>query len=116
MQLKRIYQQPSKDDGVRILVDRVWPRGVSKEKAHLDEWLKEIGPSPALRKWFDHDPKKFIAFKEKYIEELENDTEKVKALHTLKDYMKENNGEITLVYAAKDEVHNHAVILKELIT
>ncbi|GAE95453.1 hypothetical protein JCM21714_4697 [Gracilibacillus boraciitolerans JCM 21714] len=97
------------------MVDRVWPRGVTKEKAKLDAWLKNIGPSPKLRKWFEHDPDKFQDFKEEYLQELKNDSEKKDALHQLEEYYYEHNGEITLVFATKELKYNHVVILKEIL-
>lgn len=111
--LKRIYDESSEDDGVRILVDRLWPRGISKEKANLDEWLKEIAPSTELRKEFNHDPNKFPDFKQKYKEELklEKQREQLKELmEIVKDY-----SNVTLLYAAKDEKYNQAVVLKEVL-
>ncbi|WP_163539332.1 DUF488 family protein [Gracilibacillus sp. YIM 98692] len=113
LQLKRIYNKAEPTDGFRILVDRVWPRGVPKDKANLDLWLKEVGPSPALRKWFDHDPRKFSTFKEKYLEELENDPEKAAAYEELLDCYKQYNGKVTLIFATKELTYNHVVILKE---
>lgn len=110
LQLKRAYEKPSKEDGLRILVDRLWPRGLTKDKAFIDVWLKEIAPSTELRKWFDHDPEKWTEFKKRYKEELKNNKEQVAIL---KSHLK--NGPVTLIYAAKDETHNDAVVLKELI-
>lgn len=110
LKTKRIYEEYKKDDGFRILVDRLWPRGVSKEKAHLDLWLKEIAPSTNLRKWFGHDPKKWQEFKDKYREELKNKKELIKQLKTLEQKHKL----VTLLYGAKDTEHNEAVILAEL--
>ncbi|MGA2507821.1 MAG: DUF488 domain-containing protein [Chitinispirillaceae bacterium] len=107
--LKRIYSPPSKTDGHRILVDRLWPRGVSKEKAKIDLWLKEIAPSDSLRKWFLHDPKKWDGFRTKY--GLELDT-KPGLLRTIKQIEKEEKT-VTLLYSAKDERRNNAVVLKE---
>ena len=105
--LKRIYDPLEPDDGTRVLVDRLWPRGISKEKAHVDLWLKEIAPSTELRKWFGHDPAKWTEFQKRYLAELEaNDS----AVSTILDAMK--NGTVTLVYAAKDEQHNEAVVLQ----
>lgn len=115
MQRKRVYQLPSKEDGFRVLVDRLWPRGVSKEKAQIDVWLKEIGPSSALRKWFGHDPAKFAEFKHKYLQELKEDKDKAIALDALKEYRHKYGDDLTLVYGAKDEVYNHVVILEELV-
>ncbi|UOB20755.1 DUF488 domain-containing protein [Macrococcus armenti] len=104
--LARIYDKHILD-GKRVLVDRVWPRGISKEDAKLDEWLKDIAPSTELRKWFNHDPDKFSEFKKKYREELRNN-EAVQALKDMK-------GKVVLLYGAKDEVHNHAIVLKEFL-
>lgn len=115
VKLKRIYEDASDDDGFRVLVDRVWPRGISKEKAKLDEWLKEIGPSTDLRKWFNHDPDKYDEFKKKYIEELKDGDQK-KDLDQLKDIVHDkSNKTVTLLYAAKDEEHNQAQVLKEIL-
>lgn len=111
--INRIYEEYNKDN-VRVLVDRVWPRGVSKEKANLDHWIKEIAPSDSLRKWFGHDPEKFDSFKKKYKEELKSGEQK-EALDQLKDIYKENNGNVVLLYGAKDEKHNQAVVLKEFL-
>ncbi|MCO4097673.1 DUF488 family protein [Macrococcoides canis] len=102
--LARIYDEDI-PKGKRVLVDRVWPRGISKEDAKLDEWLKDIAPSTDLRKWFDHDPDKFDDFKKKYKDELK-DNDAVKELKDMK-------GTVVLLYGAKDEKHNHAVVLKE---
>jgi uncharacterized protein YeaO (DUF488 family) len=115
VQIKRIYHSKNRDNNKkRILVDRVWPRGIAKEDANLDEWLKDVAPSPKLRKWFHHDPEKFKLFKEKYKKELDNDEQKALALQKLKNYA--SQGELILLYGAKDEVHNHAIVLKELLT
>ncbi|TDU43015.1 uncharacterized protein YeaO (DUF488 family) [Gelidibacter sediminis] len=108
--IKRIYDQPAKDDGYRVLVDRIWPRGISKKDAHLDDWLKEIAPSTPLRKWFDHEPEKFEAFSNKYKIELENKSE---ILTTLRNKVKSRT--LTLLYGAKDTEHNQAVVLKEVL-
>ncbi|MEK4757383.1 DUF488 domain-containing protein [Macrococcoides caseolyticum] len=102
--LARIYDEDI-PKGKRVLVDRVWPRGISKEGAKLDEWLKDVAPSTDLRKWFNHDPDKFSDFKKKYKDELK-DNNAVKELKDMK-------GTIVLLYGAKDEKHNHAVVLKE---
>lgn len=109
-QIKRIYDESSDEDGYRVLVDRLWPRGVSKEAAQLNEWLKEITPSPELRKWFDHDLDKFEEFKKKYETELAEKQEPVEKLLDIAD-----NQRVTLLYAAKDESHNHAIVLKEFL-
>jgi len=109
IKIKRVYQPPEEADGFRILVDRLWPRGISKEKAKLDCWLKDIAPSNELRKWFAHDPDKWDEFKEKYRDELKN-----KKTFTLKiKDLEKKNGTLTFVYGAKDEDHNNAVVLKE---
>ncbi|MEX0770463.1 MAG: DUF488 domain-containing protein [Balneolaceae bacterium] len=109
-QIKRIYEEPADDDGYRVLVDRLWPRGVSKEAAQLDEWMKEITPSPEPRKWFDHDPDKFEEFKKRYEHELAEKPEPVEKLLDIAE-----NQNVTLLYAAKDETHNHAIVLKEFL-
>ena len=99
-----------KKDGFRILVDRLWPRGISKQKAHVDLWLKEIAPSDKLRKWFSHDPKKWSSFKSKYTKELQNNS----LLQIIKRLEKENKV-LTLLYSAKDSEHNNAVVLYEIL-
>jgi uncharacterized protein YeaO (DUF488 family) len=109
--IKRSYQDPDIDDGFRILVDRLWPRGLSKKNAKLDLWMKEIAPSNELRKMFGHDPEKFDTFKGKYLDELKGKKELIKQLKILEKI----NHKITLVYSAKDEDHNNAVVLLELI-
>lgn len=114
IQLKRIYNKANKNDGKRVLIDRVWPRGVSKEKAQLDEWLKEVAPTSDLRKWFNHDPDKFKEFKKKYKEELKKNEEQNEAFNQLKDWT--SDGKVTLLYATKEENYNHAQVLKELLT
>jgi uncharacterized protein YeaO (DUF488 family) len=111
IKLKRVYAPPAKGDGFRILVDRLWPRGLSKESAAIDHWLKEIGPSTSLRKWFDHDPNKWRSFKEKYENELKRQDSLVRELQTLED----DRGTITLLYGAKSEEYNQAVVLKDFI-
>ncbi|MGN6297803.1 MAG: DUF488 domain-containing protein [Ginsengibacter sp.] len=111
IQLKRIYEAGSKEDGYRILVDRLWPRGFTKEKAALDLWLKEIAPSNELRKWFGHDPDKWKDFQKKYRQELKQNKE---AIDILKDYIQK--GKVTLLYAAKDEEHNEAQVIKDFIS
>lgn len=113
IKLKRIYDDGSEDDGFRILVDRIWPRGISKQKANLSEWMKEIAPSDELRKWFDHDPKKFSEFKKRYKHELASSQEQQTMLIQLKQRLVAVN--LTLIYAARDKQHNHAIVLKEII-
>lgn len=107
--LKRAYEQPSDTDGQRILVDRLWPRGVAKAKAHIDLWLKEVAPSTELRQWFGHAPEKWPEFKKRYCEELKNNP----VLSQLQQQAQQGN--ITLIYAAKDQSHNEAVVLKEVL-
>lgn len=111
IKIKRIYEDPESADGYRILIDRLWPRGVSKEDAKLDEWNKELSPSTELRKWFDHTPERFEEFKKRYREELESHKEELNRLYTL---AKSNT--VTLLYAAKNEKINNAVVLKEILT
>ena len=107
---KRIYDLPSVDDGKRILVDRLWPRGLSKEAAEIDEWLKEIAPSDELRKWFGHDPARWQEFRNKYKDELHANRELIARLKI------ESKGKtVTLLYAAKDIEHNNAIVLKEVL-
>lgn len=108
--IKRAYEKASKSDGYRILVDRLWPRGVSKEEAALDLWLKDIAPSTELRKWFGHDPKRWVEFEKRYRAELK---EKKELIADLRKVAKEHK--ITLVYSAKDEEHNQAVVLRDYI-
>ena len=107
IQIKRVYEAASHADGIRILVDRLWPRGIKKTELHMDAWIKELAPSPELRKWFDHDPKKFKEFERKYIEEL--DDNKRIWLPLIKEYLADK---ITLLYAAHDPVINHAHCLQ----
>lgn len=108
--VKRIYEPVDKQDGYRILVDRLWPRGIKKEAAEIDSWLKEVAPSTALRTWFHSGEGSFAAFKKKYLAELKENP----ALDELKSLLKEHK-KITLLYAAKDEKQNHALILAELL-
>lgn len=111
IKIKRIYEKYSADDGFRILIDRLWPRGVSKSNAKIDLWLKEIAPTDSLRKWFSHDPKKWESFKKKYQEELK---ENKSLLDTIKDLEKEHKT-VTLVFSAKDELHNNAIVLQKVL-
>src|SRR5690349_6262782 len=111
LKIKRVYQEPDHKDGMRILVDRLWPRGLTKEKAHLDLWLKDIAPTTKLRKWFGHDPDKWKEFRKRYNDELKKDTEQVEIL---KKQLKK--GTVTLVYGAKDEEHNEALVLKGFLS
>jgi uncharacterized protein YeaO (DUF488 family) len=108
--IKRAYDEPAKSDGMRILVDRLWPRGLTKEKAKIDLWLKEIAPTNELRKWFGHDPEKWSEFQKRYADELKSHAEQVA---TLKNEAKK--GLVTLVYGAKDDEHNQAVVLQKML-
>ncbi len=110
--IKRAYEELEQNEGYRVLVDRLWPRGLSKEKLKIDLWLKEIAPSNELRKSFGHDPQKWDEFRTKYIKELK---EKKDLLSLIKEKEKEK-GNLTLIYAAKDQEHNNAVVLLELLT
>ncbi|WP_337174921.1 DUF488 domain-containing protein [Paludisphaera sp.] len=110
VRLKRAYLPAEPDDGARILVDRLWPRGVSKEKAALDEWMKDVGPSTELRKWFGHDPERWDEFRRRYRGELRHHAEELGRLRALA-----GEGTVTLVYAARDEEHNEAVVLREVL-
>lgn len=110
VQIKRIYEEASPEDGFRMLVDRIWPRGMSKDRAKFDEWNKEIAPSTELRKWFDHKKEKFEEFKSLYYKELE---EKKENLNRMKEIAQKGN--LTLLYAAKDTEMNQAVLLRDLI-
>lgn len=111
IQVKRAYAEKSADDGYRVLVDRIWPRGISKEKAGIDLWLKDVAPSTALRKWFAHDPAKWREFQKRYHAEL---TAAPDAVAQLKDVIRQHKL-VTLVYGAKDEEHNQAVALKAFL-
>ncbi len=110
IKIKRIYEAPSKEDGFRILVERLWPRGITKERASINLWLKDIAPSTELRRWFGHDPKKWDQFCKRYLVELK---QKKDSIELLKQKIKE--GTVTFVYAARDEKHNSAVALKALL-
>jgi len=111
IQLKRVYEEPAKSDGTRILVDRLWPRGLTKEKAHIDLWLKEVAPTDDLRKWFGHDPARWPEFRARYRAELKRNHEQLTLLRQALA-----KGPATLVYGAKDEEHNQAVVLHELLS
>jgi len=110
IRVKRIYQEYSQDDGFRVLVDRLWPRGISKEAARLDLWLKELGPSNELRKWFGHTPARWNEFKARYFQELEQRPDLVEQI-----VERAKVGPVTLLYSAKDTNHNQAVALKEFV-
>ncbi len=105
--IKRAYDPPSSQDGTRILVDRLWPRGISKKKAALDGWMKDVAPSPALRKWFDHQPERFKDFARRYRAELKGNPA-LDELHSLK-------GKVTLIYGARDPRINHAIVLAKVL-
>ncbi len=108
--IRRVYEAPDKGDGYRILVDRVWPRGVSKEAAHVDEWHKNVAPTTPLRQWFGHDPEKWEEFRKRYWKELNANGDEVAPL-----LEKARAGRMTLVFSAKDEKHNNAVALREYL-
>jgi uncharacterized protein YeaO (DUF488 family) len=110
VQIKRVYEEPSEEDGTRILVDRLWPRGLTKEKARVDLWLKEIAPTNDLRKWFAHDPAKWPEFKTRYHAELKHNPEQMALLHQAIA-----KAPATLLYGAKDIDHNEAVALLEVL-
>ncbi|HEX4319940.1 MAG TPA: DUF488 domain-containing protein [Acidobacteriaceae bacterium] len=110
VRIKRVYFEPSEDDGMRILVDRLWPRGLTKEKASVDLWLKEIAPSNELRKWFAHDPGKWEEFQTRYLAELKANGEPLARLK-----QEAAKGPVTLLYGAKDEEHNEAVVLLKIL-
>jgi uncharacterized protein YeaO (DUF488 family) len=110
VRLKRAYEPPAADDGTRILIDRLWPRGVKKTDAAIDEWMKEIAPSSALRKWFGHEPGRWQEFRRRYQSEIRQHPEQFEQLRTLA-----RHGPITLVFSARDEAHNDAVVLKDLL-
>ncbi len=109
MRTKRVYEEPVKGDGFRILVDRLWPRGLSKDRARIDLWLKEVAPSGALRKWFGHDRTRWQEFKRRYVKELADKKEAIEPI-----VKKASKGTVTLLYGAKDEECNNAVALQEL--
>ncbi|HEU5363535.1 MAG TPA: DUF488 family protein [Gaiellaceae bacterium] len=110
VRLKRAYDEPEPSDGYRVLVDRLWPRGVSKNEARLDEWARELAPSRELRTWFGHDPERFVEFRRRYVEELAEHEEKLRELRR-----RARGATLTLVYSARDTEHNDAVVLAELL-
>ena len=113
VRIKRVYAPSAPDDGERVLVDRLWPRGLSKDAAHLTLWLKDIAPSPELRTWFGHDPAKYEAFRRRYLEELTQEP-RASALALLRDHCA--RGPVTLVFAAHDSEHCNASVLHDLLT
>ena len=110
IKIKRAYEAEAKADGFRVMVDRLWPRGIKKEALHIDSWLKEIAPSTALRKWFDHDPKKWPGFKREYNAELKDSPAAKHIIELIKKHKT-----VTLVYSANDEQHNNAIVIKEFL-
>lgn len=110
IKLKRAYEPPASDDGTRILIDRLWPRGVKKVDAAIDEWMKEIAPSTELRKWFGHDPERWPEFRRRYKSEIRQHAEQLDRLRSLA-----HHGRVTLVFSAHDEAHNDAVVLKDML-
>ena len=109
--IKRVYDPPSPQDGMRILVDRLWPRGMKKEELKMMAWLKDVSPSPDLRKWFGHDPKKWRGFCSRYRTELKQHGDELRLIKR-----KAKEGTVTLIYGARDQEHNEAVVLKQLLT
>jgi uncharacterized protein YeaO (DUF488 family) len=110
VRIKRIYDAPIPGDGYRVLIDRLWPRGVSRERARLDEWERELAPSDELRRWFNHDPERFAEFRSRYRAELEGHREQVAELRR-----RAESGPLTILYAARDRQNNDAVVLAELV-
>ena len=110
VRLKRAYEPPAPTDGYRVLIDRLWPRGVARANARLDEWARELAPSTELRRWFGHDPARFAAFRQRYVEELSAQEEKLRELRG-----RARNTTLTLVFGARDTEHNDAVVLAELL-
>ena len=110
VRLKRAYDTPASDDGVRVLVDRLWPRGVKKTDAGIDLWMKELAPSTELRKWFGHDPARWDEFRRRYTAEIDEHPDELERLRG-----EIANGTVTLVYSAHDETHNDAVVLREIL-
>jgi len=110
VRVKRIYDAAEDGDGYRVLIDHVWPRGVTRERAALDDWAKELAPSSELRKWFGHVPERFPTFRSRYLQELEGHRERIDELHR-----HANAGPLTILFAARDREHNNAVVLAEMI-
>ena len=110
VRLKRAYEPPAASDGYRVLVDRLWPRGVRREEARLDEWARELAPSAELRRWFGHDPERFEEFRRRYTDELAGQEKKLRELRR-----RAREGALTLVYSARDVEHNDAVVLTEIL-
>ena len=110
IRIKRVYDPPNKEDGLRVLVDRLWPRGLKKSSAHIDFWAKDLAPTTSLRNWFNHEENKFNEFRIRYFEELSLKQEIVRKI-----FEKTENRTITLVFAATDRLHNQAVVLREFL-
>lgn len=110
LRIKRVYDPVDSEDGFRVLIDRLWPRGLSKEKVKLDLWLKEIAPSTELRQWFNHDPAKWPEFRQRYFSELDSREEEVKEIRA-----RAEKGRVTLLYAARDTEHNQALVLRDYL-
>jgi len=110
VRVKRIYDPPARDDGYRVLIDHVWPRGVSREHARLDEWARDLAPSDELRRWFDHVPERFDEFRSRYRDELDAQRDRLAGLRR-----RGRKGPLTILYAARDRQHNNAVVLAELL-
>ena len=110
VRVKRVYEEPDPGDGYRVLIDHIWPRGVSRERAHLDDWARDLAPSDDLRRWFSHDPAKFDEFRARYVAELADQRARVVELAR-----RARTGPVTIVYAARDQEHNNAVVLAELL-
>jgi uncharacterized protein YeaO (DUF488 family) len=110
VRIKRIHEPAKRSDGYRVLVDRIWPRGISRERAALDEWARELAPSDELRKWFGHEPERFKVFRSRYRKELQARREQLDALRARAD-----KGPVTILYSARDEQHNNAIVLAELL-
>ena len=111
VRIKRVYDPPAPGDGRRVLVDRLWPRGLSRGRARIDEWAKELAPSDALRRWFSHDPERFPEFEKRYRAELATQRARLQALAR-----EGRRGRLTLVYGARDERHNNAVVLRKVLS
>lgn len=110
VRIKRIYDRPEPADGYRVLIDHIWPRGVSRKRAKLDEWARELAPSDELRKWFDHVPERFEQFRARYRKELADHADRIEELRT-----RASKGPLTILYAARDQEHNNAVVVGELV-
>ena len=108
--VKRVYDPPAPEDGYRVLVDRLWPRGLTRAAAHVDLWLRDLAPTTGLRKWFGHDPARWPEFRRRYMKELGRHPDRLRQLRSLA-----RKGPVTLVYSARDEAHNDAVVLRELL-